>query len=248
MIVVAPPEMQLPASVGQGEEHFHVQTFVSQLAVEAFDIAVLNRLARPDEVQMHTVSVRPEIQRLRGELRAIVHRDRLRCAAQHDHLVEGHRYLFAAQPAVRMQAHTPGAGQFVVQSVEAGAGIASVISRQSSEGKAASPNILTLTGTDRGYRRGWSWNRRGTLRENRDHFRSVRLFLQPLLLAPLFRLKLPSEICGPPGISNLLVVAQLLNNGCRVNQSDVLGDSQEREIYVRLGGWRPWPVAYSAYR
>src|SRR5450756_777930 len=38
MIVIAPPQVQLPASVGQGEEHFHVQVLVPQLAVERFDI------------------------------------------------------------------------------------------------------------------------------------------------------------------------------------------------------------------
>jgi hypothetical protein len=39
----------------QGEEDLHVQTLVTQLAVEAFDVAVLDGLARPNEVQMHAV-------------------------------------------------------------------------------------------------------------------------------------------------------------------------------------------------
>ena len=45
VVVVPPPQMQLPAGVGQGEEDLHVQTLVAQLAVEAFDVAVLHRLA-----------------------------------------------------------------------------------------------------------------------------------------------------------------------------------------------------------
>jgi hypothetical protein len=35
MIVIPPPKMQLTPSVGQGEEDLHVQTLVTQLAVEA---------------------------------------------------------------------------------------------------------------------------------------------------------------------------------------------------------------------
>jgi hypothetical protein len=34
MVVIPPPEMQLATSVGQGEEDFHVQALVPQLAVE----------------------------------------------------------------------------------------------------------------------------------------------------------------------------------------------------------------------
>ena len=64
MVVVAPPEVQLPTSVGQVEEHLDVQALVAQLAVEALDVAVLHRPPWADEVQMHTVPIRPVIQRL----------------------------------------------------------------------------------------------------------------------------------------------------------------------------------------
>jgi hypothetical protein len=40
--------MQLAPSVGKGEEHFHVQALVSHLAIEALNVANLDRLARPD--------------------------------------------------------------------------------------------------------------------------------------------------------------------------------------------------------
>jgi hypothetical protein len=49
--------MQLTPSVGQGEEDLHVETLVTQLAVEAFDVAVLHGLARPNELQMHAVVI-----------------------------------------------------------------------------------------------------------------------------------------------------------------------------------------------
>ena len=68
VVVIAPPEVQLPSSVGQVEEHLHVQAFVAQPTVEALDITVLDRPPWPDEVQMHTVTVGPVIQLLRGEL------------------------------------------------------------------------------------------------------------------------------------------------------------------------------------
>jgi hypothetical protein len=76
------------SSIGEGEEHLHVQALVAQLAVERFDIAVLDRLARADEVQMNTVLVGPVIQRLAGELAPVVDRDRLRRTAQGDDLIE----------------------------------------------------------------------------------------------------------------------------------------------------------------
>jgi hypothetical protein len=61
MVVVAAPEMQLPPSVGQSKEDLHVQALVAQLAVEAFDIPVLDRLAREDEVEVNAVLVSPEV-------------------------------------------------------------------------------------------------------------------------------------------------------------------------------------------
>lgn len=106
VVVVAPREMQRLASVRQSEDHFHVQAFVPQLAIEALDRAGLSRLARLDEVQMHAVPGGPEIQRLQGKLHTVVHRNRSRSAAQRNDLVERHSHLLAAQSAVRMQSHT----------------------------------------------------------------------------------------------------------------------------------------------
>jgi hypothetical protein len=57
VVVVLAPQGQLVTSISQGEEDFHVQALIAQLAVEALDIAVLDRLARPDEIQVHSVLV-----------------------------------------------------------------------------------------------------------------------------------------------------------------------------------------------
>ena len=51
IVLVMAPQGQLAASIGQGEEDFDVQAFIAQLAVEALNVAVLDRLARPDEVR-----------------------------------------------------------------------------------------------------------------------------------------------------------------------------------------------------
>jgi hypothetical protein len=52
VVVIMSPWGQLAACVGQVEEHFHVQTLITQLTVEVFDIAVLDRPPWPDEIQM----------------------------------------------------------------------------------------------------------------------------------------------------------------------------------------------------
>jgi len=75
--------MQLAASVGQGKEYLHVQTLVAQLAVEAFDITVLQWLTWPDEIQMHAVLVGPQVHRLARELGPVVDGDRP-CSASED--------------------------------------------------------------------------------------------------------------------------------------------------------------------
>jgi hypothetical protein len=105
MVVVAPPEIQFPPRIGQVEEHLHVQALVAQLAIEAFDEAVLHRSSWPDEVQVHTVSISPVVQRLRRELGAVVHGDRLRRTALHQRLVQRCCDLFSAQRVVGQQRH-----------------------------------------------------------------------------------------------------------------------------------------------
>lgn len=64
MVVVLLPALKLLPCVGQGEEDLHVQAFVPQLAVEAFDLTVLDRSSRPDAVQVDAVGIGPEIRGL----------------------------------------------------------------------------------------------------------------------------------------------------------------------------------------
>ena len=51
VVVVMVPEIQLTTRVGQREAHLHIETLVAELAAKAFDISVLDRTPRADEVQ-----------------------------------------------------------------------------------------------------------------------------------------------------------------------------------------------------
>ena len=81
MVVVVAPAVELLARIGQTEEDLHVQAFVAQLAVETLNVAVPDRLARPDEVQMHSVLIGPQVPCLTSELRSVIDGDRLRRAS-----------------------------------------------------------------------------------------------------------------------------------------------------------------------
>ena len=59
-------------------EYIIVETFVSETTVEALDIGVLNRLARPDNLESNGMVIGPFIQELASELRSVFHRYSLR--------------------------------------------------------------------------------------------------------------------------------------------------------------------------
>jgi len=44
LVVVASPLVEFSPCVGQVQENFHVQAFIAQPAVEAFDVAILDEL------------------------------------------------------------------------------------------------------------------------------------------------------------------------------------------------------------
>ena len=82
MVVVAPPEVQLPTSVGQVEEHLDVQALVAQLAVEALAEAVLLGLAGGDVMPADLVLVGPFQDGVGRQFRAVVADDRLTCGCR----------------------------------------------------------------------------------------------------------------------------------------------------------------------
>ena len=63
LIVIDPPVLDDPFCLGQRGEPVQVQAFFAKPAVETFDVGVLGRLARVDEVELHAVIICPAIKR-----------------------------------------------------------------------------------------------------------------------------------------------------------------------------------------
>ncbi len=73
MIVIVPPAPQYLSGVGETVEDFLVEAFVTELAIEALDEAVLLRLARRDVVPGDAGLVLPFQDGARGQLGPIAH-------------------------------------------------------------------------------------------------------------------------------------------------------------------------------
>jgi hypothetical protein len=54
MVVVLAPGRELLLRVRQRKEQFHVQTFISQATMKAFDESIFHRFSRPNEAELHT--------------------------------------------------------------------------------------------------------------------------------------------------------------------------------------------------
>ena len=59
IVVVVAPESQRAAGIGQAVEDLFVEAFIPRTAVEAFNVAVLLRLAWVDVMPLDLVVVRP---------------------------------------------------------------------------------------------------------------------------------------------------------------------------------------------
>ena len=59
LVVINPPVFDDLARLADAREPVLVQTLISEPAIETFDVGVLGRLARIDEVQLHTVIIGP---------------------------------------------------------------------------------------------------------------------------------------------------------------------------------------------
>lgn len=63
LVIIVTPPRELVAHIADREEHFHVQTLVAQSAVERFNVAILDRLPRPNEIQLYTILIGPGFHR-----------------------------------------------------------------------------------------------------------------------------------------------------------------------------------------
>jgi hypothetical protein len=70
-----PPGFNRRLRIGQANKTLFVQALVATLAVEAFDVRVLDRLARSDKAERHTARIDSRIERAPRKLRPIVDHD-----------------------------------------------------------------------------------------------------------------------------------------------------------------------------
>jgi len=73
LIGVAPPRLDQPPCLGQGGEPVDVEALVPERSIEAFDEAILLRLAGAREVHSDLVMICPEVHDLAGKFTAIAH-------------------------------------------------------------------------------------------------------------------------------------------------------------------------------
>ena len=105
-IVAHPPLLDKLSSFLERSEPFLIQAFISEATIEGLDQAVLRRFAGLNEVQLHPVLGRPEIQCLAAKLRAIVDLDELWLAAMSHHFLQHPHHALAAQRGVGLNSQT----------------------------------------------------------------------------------------------------------------------------------------------
>src|SRR5262245_28567974 len=77
-VVVDAPGLDLEARSRESREALLREALVAEAAIETLDMAILGRLARLDEVELHAVHRGPGVERARDELRAVVDAERFR--------------------------------------------------------------------------------------------------------------------------------------------------------------------------
>ena len=87
-IVVDPPFLDDPAGCRQAAEQVHVEALVAEAAVQAFDEAVLHRLARGDVVPLDSMVFLPLQDRMRGQLGSVVADNHERPSTKGDECIE----------------------------------------------------------------------------------------------------------------------------------------------------------------
>ena len=102
-IVVDPPGFDLGAGVLDRRELRDVQTLIAQPSVERLYVPVLSRLSRMNEVELHPALIRPLLERLRGELRAVIHRDGHRSTRSFNGSIQGRDHVAAGERKPRLK-------------------------------------------------------------------------------------------------------------------------------------------------
>ena len=88
LVVVSPPSLDFFLRVLEGGEPVLVQALLLSPSVERLGIGIVARFARPDEVELHLVPVRPAIERPRGKFGTVVQPDFPGYSSGSSHLVQ----------------------------------------------------------------------------------------------------------------------------------------------------------------
>lgn len=103
LVKLVSPSANLPACMPQVSKPLSVQAFVSEPAVKAFDVGVLNWFAGLDMNQLNTLVDAPGQEVSRGQFAAVVHPDPFRLAALGNHAVERSRDASTRQTGIYFQ-------------------------------------------------------------------------------------------------------------------------------------------------
>jgi len=100
VVVLAPAFDRLPR-VSEGEKPILIQALLSQSTIEAFNESIVCRLAGPAELELHTMTMRPGVERLGDELAAVVPaKVRLSCSAVLAYGDSAQEHLTKEQPSM----------------------------------------------------------------------------------------------------------------------------------------------------
>src|SRR5271170_2341927 len=101
LVVSQAPSTNDLSSLRKRSKPVLVEALVAKLAVETLHIGVLRRFARLDQPQLDAALIGPLIERLAGELRALIGSNRARQTSESRRLVEHSRHVsFGSRPAV----------------------------------------------------------------------------------------------------------------------------------------------------
>jgi hypothetical protein len=63
LVVVPPPSLNLEAGIDEIQKPVGGETLVAKAAVKALDVGIFDGFARSNEGELHTVAIRPDVER-----------------------------------------------------------------------------------------------------------------------------------------------------------------------------------------
>src|ERR1700753_324864 len=105
-VVVEAPGLDVMPSIAKAGKPELVQTLVSESAVEALDVGILDRPARANEVQAHAILMSPKVKGLACEFRPVIDHDDLGHASLAYETVKNSDHPKAWQRAVYLERET----------------------------------------------------------------------------------------------------------------------------------------------